>query len=246
MNNPEPSMDDELSEFVFLDASGGDAFDELLLDRELLTPELMRGAFEPTLVRASAGTGKTYQLTARLLKILLTGAPPETILATTFTRKAAGEILSRVLVTLGQAADPEHPDALAALRGQVGLPGLPQHVCGSLFHRLLRNIHRLRICTLDSLFSQLARALPFELDLPPGWRLTDEVEEVWLRQLAVGNMIDVLEAAEIETLISMLGRGDVKRNIARELITVIDTTYALSRQSGVETWDTIDVPTRPE
>jgi ATP-dependent exoDNAse (exonuclease V) beta subunit len=246
MNNPEPIMDDELSEFVFLDDSGGDAFDELLLDRELLTPELMRGAFEPTLVRASAGTGKTYQLTARLLKILLTGAPPETILATTFTRKAAGEILSRVLVTLGQAADPEHPDALTALRGQVGLPGLPRHVCGDLFHRLLRNIHRLRICTLDSLFSQLARALPFELDLPPGWRLTDEIEEVWLRQLAVGNMIDVLEPAEIETLISMLGRGDVKRNIARELIMVIDTTYALSRQSGVETWDTIDVPTRPE
>ena len=52
------------------------SLDELLLERELITPELLRGAFEPTLVRASAGTGKTYQLTARLLKILLTGAPP--------------------------------------------------------------------------------------------------------------------------------------------------------------------------
>ena len=54
----------------------------------------------PMLVRASAGTGKTYRLTARLLRILLQGASPETILATTFTRKAAGEILDRVLVTL--------------------------------------------------------------------------------------------------------------------------------------------------
>ncbi|TWU18329.1 UvrD-helicase domain-containing protein [Allorhodopirellula heiligendammensis] len=223
-----------------------DAFDELLLGQDLLTPELLRGAFEPTLVRASAGTGKTYQLTARLLKILLTGAPPETVLATTFTRKAAGEILTRVLVTLGQAADPTKPEALTALRDQVGLPGLPRHVCGDLFHRLLRNIHRLRICTLDSLFSQLARALPFELELPPGWRLTDDVEEVWLRQVAVGNMIDTLKPAEIETLISMLGRGDVKRNIARELITVVETTYAMARQAGVDVWDLIQVPTRPE
>lgn len=222
------------------------SLDELLLERELITPELLRGAFESTLVRASAGTGKTYQLTARLLKILLTGAPPETVLATTFTRKAAGEILTRVLTTLGSAADANQPEALAELQRQVGLPGLPRHVCGQLFHRLLKNIHRIRICTLDSLFSQLARALPFELDLPPGWRLTDEIEEIWLRQVAVTNMIDALQSSEIESLVSMLGRGDVKRNVARELIQVVENTYGLSRQASQEAWDQIDVPTRPE
>lgn len=223
-----------------------EAFDELLLDQQLITPELLRGAFQPTLVRASAGTGKTYQLTARLLKILLTGASPESVLATTFTRKAAGEILTRVLTTLGHAANAENPDALADLQQQVGLPGLPRHVCGQLFHRLLKNIHRLRICTLDSLFSQLARALPFELDLPPGWRLTDEIEEVWFRQLAISNLIDSLESSEIESLVSMLGRGDVKRNVARELIQVVETTYGLSRQATEQAWDQLDVPTRPE
>ena len=59
---------------------------------------------EPTLIRASAGTGKTYQLTARYLKLLIQGAAPESILATTFTRKAAGEILSRILETLAAAS----------------------------------------------------------------------------------------------------------------------------------------------
>lgn len=222
------------------------AFNELIDEQQLITPELLQGAFQPTLVRASAGTGKTYQLTARLLKILLTGASPESVLATTFTRKAAGEILTRVLTTLGQAANADTPDALADLQQQVGLPGLPRHVCGQLFHRLLKNIHRLRICTLDSLFSQLARALPFELDLPPGWRLTDEIEEVWFRQLAIGNLIDSLESSEIESLVSMLGRGDVKRNVARELIQVVETTYGLSRQATEQAWDQLDVPNRPE
>src|SRR5688572_23074209 len=35
-------------------------------------------------IRASAGTGKTYQLTNRFLRLLLDGVPPQRILATTF------------------------------------------------------------------------------------------------------------------------------------------------------------------
>ncbi|MCC9643332.1 UvrD-helicase domain-containing protein [Rhodopirellula sp. JC740] len=233
------SVLDEL-EHEFEDATPDD------WDYVVESPTTLREAFEPTLVRASAGTGKTYQLTARLLKILLTGASPETILATTFTRKAAGEILERVLITLGNAAIDPSEKALQALRQQVGIEGLPRHVCGQLFHRLLRNIHRVRICTLDSLFSQLARALPFELDLPPGWRLTDEVEEIWLRQVAIGNLIESLNPSETETLISMLSRGDVKRNVARELIDVVENTYHLSRQSDSERWDQLSVPELPD
>ena len=46
---------------------------------------------------ASAGAGKTYQLSGRFVDLLLAGVAQEKILATTFTRKAAGEILERVL-----------------------------------------------------------------------------------------------------------------------------------------------------
>ena len=46
----------------------------------------MTGRPEPLLIRASAGTGKTYQLTGRLLKLLSDGVAVESILATTFTR----------------------------------------------------------------------------------------------------------------------------------------------------------------
>ncbi len=157
----------------------GDEFDSAT------SPTTAQQALGPMLVRASAGTGKTYRLTARLLKILLQGAPPETILATTFTRKAAAEILERVLITLAEAADERNDGALEKLRQQVGIPTLPRLVCLQLLTRILRNIHRLRICTLDSLFAQLARSFPLELGLPPTWRLTDEIEETWLRERAV-------------------------------------------------------------
>lgn len=60
-------------------------------------------------VRASAGTGKTHSLTNRLLELLLGGAAIEDIFAATFARKAAGEILVRLLRRLAIAADSTNP-----------------------------------------------------------------------------------------------------------------------------------------
>jgi len=57
--------------------------------------------FKHELLLASAGTGKTFRLTNQFLRLLLAGVDPERVLATTFTRKAAGEILDRVLQRIG-------------------------------------------------------------------------------------------------------------------------------------------------
>jgi ATP-dependent helicase/nuclease subunit A len=46
-------------------------------------------------VEACAGAGKTWMLVARIVRALLDGAPPQEILAITFTRKAAGEMRTR-------------------------------------------------------------------------------------------------------------------------------------------------------
>ena len=56
------------------------------------------------LVLASAGSGKTYHLSSQIIKLLAMGTPPGEILASTFTRKAAGEILDRVLIRLAEGA----------------------------------------------------------------------------------------------------------------------------------------------
>src|SRR5512133_3994953 len=45
---------------------------------------------------ASAGTGKTQVLTARVLRLLLKGARPESILCLTFTKAAAAEMANRI------------------------------------------------------------------------------------------------------------------------------------------------------
>src|SRR5262245_15379020 len=45
---------------------------------------------------ASAGTGKTHVLTARVLRLLLGGAAPEAILCLTFTKAGAAEMAERI------------------------------------------------------------------------------------------------------------------------------------------------------
>ena len=49
-----------------------------------------------TAIRASAGAGKTYQLTSRYVQLLADGESVDKLLASTFSRKAAGEIILRV------------------------------------------------------------------------------------------------------------------------------------------------------
>jgi DNA helicase-2/ATP-dependent DNA helicase PcrA len=56
------------------------------------------GASAGVFIVAGPGTGKTASLTLRILKLVLVdGVPPRGILATTFTKKAAEELRSRVL-----------------------------------------------------------------------------------------------------------------------------------------------------
>ena len=65
--------------------------------------ECRRGRPWPNvLIRASAGTGKTFQLSNRYLQLVGAGVRPESILAATFARKAAGEILARVISAAGR------------------------------------------------------------------------------------------------------------------------------------------------
>ena len=102
-----------------------------------------RGALPHLIIRASAGTGKTFRLSNRYVELLDSGETGDRILAATFTRKAAGEILDRVnpetqvvAIDEGQFFDMslvEVADALASRGLRVIVAGLDQDYRGRAF-----------------------------------------------------------------------------------------------------------------
>ncbi|HEY0720452.1 MAG TPA: UvrD-helicase domain-containing protein, partial [Gammaproteobacteria bacterium] len=131
------------------------------------------------IVMASAGTGKTWQLVTRLLRLLLEGAAPDAILAITFTRKAAMEMETRLLqrlYTLANASD----EKLLQLLQEAGASVDEQTIqrARRLHEVLLRAARPLRTTTFHAFCQELLRRFPLEADIPPGFELLESHSEV--------------------------------------------------------------------
>ena len=85
----------------------------------LSTQDVLGHDWPHRLLNAHAGTGKTHRLSARFLRLICAGAEPASIVASTFTRKAAGEIRERIILRLARAAT-QDPGSLLQLRDEAG------------------------------------------------------------------------------------------------------------------------------
>jgi ATP-dependent helicase/nuclease subunit A len=208
--------------------------------RETSTARKSGGSQAPRLViRASAGTGKTYQLSTRYIAQLL-ATTPDRILATTFTRKAAGEILERILLRLADAALDERQHA--ALSYAIGRPKLSRSACLELLTGLVRHLHRVRVSTLDSFFSRVAGSFALELGLPAGWRLLDEIEDDQLCARAIETVLSEGDRHDLVQLMHLLSKGDAHRSVTGLVRETVDELYAVFQETTAEAWRPIDGP----
>lgn len=124
------------------------------------------------MILASAGSGKTYALTHRFVRLLANGAEAERIVALTFTRKAAGEFFDEILKKLARAAT--EPGFARRLAEEIERPEL---VAGD-FLRMLRAVltamPRLNLGTLDGFFARVVQAYPRELGIDGAFQILDE------------------------------------------------------------------------
>ncbi|MFT8735883.1 MAG: double-strand break repair helicase AddA [Zymomonas mobilis] len=141
---------------------------------------------------ASAGTGKTHVLTARVLRLLLNRAAPESILCLTFTKAGAAEMSERINQRLArwviQLNDDELREELQALGAHYDRETLA--LARTLFARVLDAPGGLRIQTIHSFCQSLLTAFPVEAGLIPGFHLIEGREEAVQAKKTLTGLLD--------------------------------------------------------
>ena len=186
------------------------------------------------IIRASAGTGKTFALSNRYLQLLFSGVQCHSILATTFSRKGAGEILDRIIRRLSDAALSD--DAAANLASEIGMT-IDRPLAATTLHQLLGNLHRLEVSTLDSFFNRVAKAFSLEIGLPPTWDIVDEQKIATLEDESIQQ---VLQDEAVLDLLHMLSKGEASRRVASMIRDTVRNAYLIFRESGPEAWDRLE------
>jgi ATP-dependent exoDNAse (exonuclease V) beta subunit len=193
------------------------------------------------LILASAGTGKTWRLTNRFLALLFAGVEPERILATTFTRKAAGEILDRVLERLVQASESEAQRA--QLSRDLQLEGLDLERCRGLLSDVTRHLNAFHVRTIDSFFVHLVRLFALDLELPPDWRICDDRVDELLRSEALQEVLAQEADDELLVLLRELANGGCGRSVHEALLRRIGEMRPAHLESSPQAWECFDTGT---
>ena len=159
------------------------------LRREVLGPA------HSWMLQAPAGSGKTELLMQRVLACLATVEQPESVLAITFTRKAASEMRNRIVSALKKAGElsveeirarpPHERQALELARKVLG-------VSAELGWKILSHPARLQVRTLDSFCEAVAQRAPLKGMLGGAAQVTEDAQPLY--KLAAQRTIDELAA----------------------------------------------------
>ncbi|MDR2762690.1 MAG: UvrD-helicase domain-containing protein [Planctomycetaceae bacterium] len=215
-------------------------------------------------IQASAGSGKTTQLSNRFLKILFRNIDAtnkiekievDTILASTFTRKAAGEITERIIKTLAKAiaGDNSEINNLKALmpndifndtKNKSEIQNIINKKLFDALAQLVRNLYKVRICTLDSFFSRIASTFFLELGFPSGWSIIPDSEFEKIVNEAIHKVLENSEKNNARKLMLSIQQGDQDINVTKKLRELMCEVMPIVRESSPDAWDNHELLTK--
>ena len=184
------------------------------------------------MVSACAGSGKTWLLVARLVRILLAGAKPHEILALTFTRKAAQEMRERLYGLLEQFARCDEATLLADLRER-GLNDAEARAAmphaRALYETVLASPQAIVIDTFHGWFGKLLGAAPVSIGIQPGFSLREDSKRLQEECLADWwSQVPKELKPHYESLLQQLG--------AHETLQFLTGSYSAFKQRGAWTF----------
>ena len=158
-----------------------------------------------TFVSANAGSGKTHVLVQRVIRLLLSGVPPEKILCITFTKAAAANMAERVFTTLGHWVTLDD-DALNEAIRETGIAhpnSRTRKAARELFARALETPGGLKVQTIHALCTRLLQQFPFEANVPARFAVLDDRDQNEMMERA--NLAVLLQASRDPD--SVMGRA---------------------------------------
>lgn len=189
--------------------------------------EAQRDASDPSRsvwVRANAGSGKTYVLTARVLRLLLSGVKPEEILCLTYTKAAAAEMRGRVGERLGRWALASEADLVEDLTKLGGIKPTDKMLvrARALFAHALETPGGLRIQTIHAFCEAILHRFPHEARVPFDFKVLEEHERDGMLQQARESVLAAglrgsAEAGAVETLFGLLSDFSIEQAIIEAL-----------------------------
>ncbi|MFN8275860.1 MAG: UvrD-helicase domain-containing protein [Chitinophagales bacterium] len=148
--------------------------------------------------KSSAGSGKTYTLVREFLRMSLQADGPgyRSILAITFTNKAANEMKSRVLQTLESLTSNNPPaELMRALCNDLTLPEEElQRRAAFTHHHMLHHYADLSVSTIDSFVNRLVRSYAHDLHLQADFRV--ELDQEVLLSRAVDQVLQMANSQQ--------------------------------------------------
>jgi ATP-dependent helicase/nuclease subunit A len=156
-------------------------------------------------VSANAGSGKTYVLAQRVVRLLLAGTPPDRILCLTFTKAAAANMANRVFGWLAEWTQLDD-EALDERIGRLGEPkpdAVRRAVARRLFAQALETPGGLKILTIHGFCERVLQQFPFEANVNPRFSVLDDRGAAELIAQARARVI----AAAARDRSSLLGRA---------------------------------------
>ncbi|MCH8822359.1 MAG: UvrD-helicase domain-containing protein [Planctomycetes bacterium] len=190
-------------------------------------------------ILASAGSGKTYSLTTRYMSLFAQNRPARTILASTFTRAAAGHISDDVLRTLALAA--LDPKKRKEFNERLQCKELSEQEVIKLLRKLTQSLHSLQIRTLDSFFGSVVRSFSLELGVPLASDIVDEHRIAKLRAEAIRLMLDERKPQDLVDLLRAITQGNSDRSVMNAINTIVKHLYDTYCQADTKAWECVPI-----
>lgn len=226
--------------------------------RQALAADPLRSAW----VSANAGSGKTFVLARRVIRLLLSGTAPSRILCLTFTKAAASEMANRVYETLGAWTGLDDEALAREIEDVEGRRPDPVRLARArhLFATALETPGGLKIQTIHAFCEALLHQFPLEANVAGHFQVLDDRQSAELLASARARVLTTAERAldselgralvflvsempdkTVEAALSeLVSRRDALRRWLREAGSVDAALAGLREEFGIGADETVD------